>query len=153
MSAHIFWDFYSKCLWPQNNAHVRSHKSRRGPSHEFGRCPHRYCHAAPSLVEVESIRSSVWNEFGRDCTLCFSLPLDGLLPPRCCFLFLPMRHFGQCLVWQRCTPAERVVRFRAVYYPRDLRQSHSKTHRGDTSPHQKLTLWWAMSPQAMISFN
>lgn len=104
------------------------HKMLSLSFYEFGQCLHCYCNTALSCGSGKcAFRAQ------------YIMNLDGTSVPfvSVCLLtvsclpsavFLPMRHFGQCLVWQHCTPAERAVWFRAVYYPWDLRQSRSNPH-------------------------
>lgn len=96
--------------------------------YEFGQCLHCYCNAALSCGSGKcAFRTRyIMNLDGTSVPfVSVRLLTVSCLPSA---VFLPMRHFGQCLVWQHCTPAERAVWFRAVYYPRDFRQSRSNPH-------------------------
>ena len=123
------------------------HKMLSPGFYEFGQCLHCYCNTALSCGSGKcAFRAQ------------YIMNLDGTSVPfvSVCLLtvsclpsavFLPMRHFGQCLVWQHCTPAERAVWFRAVVlkvwpgYPQgSLRGFTGSSLQNQSMKHQKLVL-------------
>ncbi len=109
------------------------HKMLSLSLYEFGRCLDRYCNAALSCRSGKcAFRAQyIMNLEGTSVPFVSVCLLTVSCLPSAVFFFfffLPMRHFGQCLVWQHCTPAERAVWFRAAYYSWDFRPSRSNQH-------------------------